>query len=47
MTKGPTGSYNQSLATAMDHFLPWLYMAGPRRLALKETEERLIYSDKP
>jgi len=46
-TKGGTGSFVQSLALAMDQFPPSLYVAGPRRLALKETEEKLISSDDP
>jgi insulysin len=46
-TKGQPGSYVQTLVTAMDHFPPALYVAGPRRLALKETETRLISSGDP
>lgn len=46
-TKGQPGNYVQSLVTAMDQFPPSLYVAGPRRLALKETEEKLISSDDP
>jgi insulysin len=33
-TKGPLGSYVQSLATSMQRYPPQLYVAGPRRLAL-------------
>ena len=46
-TKGQPGSYVQTLVTAMDQFPPSLYIAGPRRLALKETETRLISSGDP
>lgn len=46
-TKGQPGNYVQTLVTAMDIFPPSLYVAGPRRLALKETETRLISSGVP
>jgi insulysin len=46
-TKGPSGSYVQSLVTAMEQFPPSLYIAGPRRLALKETKSTLLSSDTP
>lgn len=46
-TKGNPGSYAQSLVTAMDQYPPSLYIAGPRRLALKESESTFISNDKP
>lgn len=46
-TKGQPGNYVQSLVTAMDKYPPLLYVAEPRRLALKETESTLISSDAP
>lgn len=46
-TKGQPGSYVQSLATAMDMFPPSLYVAGPRRLGLKETQDTLLSSSDP
>ena len=46
-TKGPSGNYVQSLATAMDQYPPALIVAGPRRLALKESESTFLSSDKP
>ena len=46
-TKGQPGSYVQTLVTAMDVFPPSLYVAGPRRLALKETETKLLSSGDP
>lgn len=46
-TKGPSGSYVQSLVTAMEQYPPSLYIAGPRRLALKETKSTLLSSDRP
>jgi len=46
-TKGNPGSYAQSLVTAMDQYPPSLYIAGPRRLALKESESTFISSNKP
>eukprot|EP00571_Detonula_confervacea_P005605 CAMPEP_0172320798 /NCGR_PEP_ID=MMETSP1058-20130122/41458_1 /TAXON_ID=83371 /ORGANISM="Detonula confervacea, Strain CCMP 353" /LENGTH=1146 /DNA_ID=CAMNT_0013036145 /DNA_START=112 /DNA_END=3552 /DNA_ORIENTATION=- len=46
-TKGQPVNYVQSLVTAMDKFPPSLYIAGPRRLALKESESKLISSDDP
>eukprot|EP00956_Cyclotella_meneghiniana_P027144 scaffold60314_cov74-Cyclotella_meneghiniana.AAC.3 len=46
-TKGQPGNYVQSIVTAMDKFPPSLYVAGPRRLALRETSNTLISSDAP
>ncbi|KAL7548125.1 hypothetical protein ACHAWF_011415 [Thalassiosira exigua] len=46
-TKGQPGSYVQNLALAMDQFPPSLYVAGPRRLGLKETEDTLLSSSSP
>ena len=46
-TKGQPGAYVQSLVSAMDFYPPSLYVAGPRRLALKETDSTLIASAEP
>jgi insulysin len=46
-TKGQPGQYVQSIVTAMDKFPPSLYIAGPRRLALRETSDALLSSDAP
>ncbi|KAL7487583.1 hypothetical protein ACHAW6_013153 [Cyclotella cf. meneghiniana] len=46
-TKGQQGQYVQSLVTAMDKFPPSLYVAGPRRLALKESSTTLLSTDAP
>ncbi|KAL7541746.1 hypothetical protein ACHAXR_011187 [Thalassiosira sp. AJA248-18] len=46
-TKGQPGSYVQSLVTSMDQYPPSLYVAGPRRLGLKESEETLLSSSDP
>ena len=46
-TKGQPSNYVQSLVTAMDKFPPSLYIAGPRRIALRETSTTLISSDQP
>ena len=46
-TKGQPGQYVQSIVTSMDKFPPSLYIAGPRRLALKEASNTLITSDAP
>ena len=46
-TKGAPGNYAQSIATYMDQFPPSLYIAGPRRLGLKETEDTLLDSSAP
>jgi len=46
-TKGQPGNYVQSLVTAMDKYPPSLYVAGPRRLVLKETKSTIISSDEP
>jgi len=46
-TKGQPGGYAQGLAVSMDEYPPSLYVAGPRRLALRETEETLLSSDDP
>ena len=46
-TKGQSGPYVQSLALAMEQYPPSLIVAGPRRLALKESESTFITSDNP
>ena len=46
-TKGQPGQYIQSIVTAMDKFPPSLYVAGPRRLALRESSTTLLSSDAP
>lgn len=46
-TKGNSGNYVQSLVSAMEIFPPSLYIAGPRRLALRETKSTLLSSDNP
>jgi insulysin len=47
LTKGDPGKYATSLATAMQKYPPSLYVAGPRRIALAESEKRIIRSSKP
>jgi len=47
LTKGSPGNYVQSLVSSMQKYPPELYVAGPRRLALVETREKLISSSNP
>lgn len=46
-TKGNPGSYVQSLVASMQQYPPELYVAGPRRIALQETEEKLLDTSAP
>ena len=46
-TKGSPSKYVTSLATTMQKFPPSLYVAGPMRLALAESETELVKSSKP
>mmetsp|Transcript_24900 Transcript_24900/g.45085 ORF Transcript_24900/g.45085 Transcript_24900/m.45085 type:complete len:1154 (+) Transcript_24900:107-3568(+) len=46
-TKGEPSSYVQSLVESMQKYPPSLYIAGPRRLALDETPDRLLSSPDP
>ena len=47
LTKGNPSSYAQSLTTAMQKYPPSLYVAGPRRIALAESETRILKSSEP
>ena len=47
LTKGSPVNYVQSLVSAMQKYPPELYVAGPRRLALAETREKLLSSNTP
>lgn len=46
-TKGKAGNYVQSLATNMQKYPPSLYVAGPRRIALTEPDNKLLDSNDP
>lgn len=46
-TKGQPGGYATSLATSMDQYPPSLFVAGPRRIALLESEGKLLASNDP
>lgn len=46
-TKGQPGPYVQSLVKAMQQYPESLYIAGPRRLALKESDGQVLDSNKP
>lgn len=46
-TKGQPGPYVQSLVKAMQQYPESLYIAGPRRLALKESDNTVLDSNKP
>ena len=46
-TKGNPGKYVSSLATSMQKYPPSLYVAGPMRLALAESETRIVKSSEP
>ena len=46
-TKGDPERYVQSLVTAMDQYPSSLYVAGPRRIALKESDSALLATDAP
>jgi insulysin len=46
-TKGQPGQYVQSLVDGMEKFPPQLYVAGPRRLALRESSTTLLSTDEP
>jgi insulysin len=47
MSKGSAGAYAQSLAPSMQKFPPSLYVAGPRRIALAETDSKLLDTSTP
>jgi insulysin len=47
LTKGSPSKYATSLTTAMQKYPPSLYVAGPRRIALAESENTIIRSSKP
>ena len=46
-TRGDPGPYVQSLVKSMQEYPPSLYVAGPRRLALKDSEDKLLSTNKP
>lgn len=47
LTKGSPVNYVESLVSSMQKYPPELYVAGPRRLALAETREKIVASNTP
>jgi insulysin len=47
LTKGGPTSYVQSLVKSMKEYPESLYVAGPRRLALEESDSKLLSNNKP
>lgn len=47
LSKGEPSGYVQSLVSAMEKYEPSLYVAGPRRIALRGVDSGLLNSSKP